>query len=337
MKASIVGMALLGSLGLLVFSVRDMPPVAAIPGAPPCADSVRLAGERGVFGDQDQDGRLRLDRGRPVSSKAEIVSAWERRQHSISSFQFAWSERQCHWQGWVPNPRYPERERLAIPTLMLDRPYTVAKSLAVEGNMMRYGFELDRPEEPDGVDVVSPDGRTGGLGVRRHYSYLNVFDGRRSTVRVASLTGSPPATAQRIDSNVDAQNLDARAILLAFRPLDNVMGSLLFERAVTNLARTFHRGRSIFLLEERHDPTGWKTILWIEPEHEFLVSRFTVAFEQKWIVDMEIDYSQDARWGWVPSGWRVTELAADGSRRLVSEAAVSSYAINQPIPADRFR
>jgi hypothetical protein len=202
--------------------------------------------------------------------------------------------------------------------------------------MMRYGFELDRPEEPDGVEVVSPDGRTTGLGVRRHYSYQSVFDGQRGTIRVASLTGSPPATVQRTEGNVDAQNLDTRAILLAFRPLDTVMGSLLLERAVTNLGRTFHRGRSIFLLEERHDPTGWKTILWIEPEREFLVSRFTVAFEQKWIVDVEIDYSEDARWGWIPSGWRVTEMAADGSRRVVSEATVSSYAINQPIPSDRF-
>src|SRR5438093_12574030 len=44
--------------------------------------------------------------------------------------------------------------------------------------------------------------------------------------------------------------------------------------------------------EERHDPAGWKSILWIEPERDFLVSRYVVYFEQHNIVDADIDYVQ---------------------------------------------
>jgi hypothetical protein len=78
-----------------------------------------------------------------VPSKAEIINAWQKRQDKIASFQFAWAEEQCHRRGWLPNPRYPEREWLAIPALRIDRTYAVTKSLAVDGNRMRYTFDLD--------------------------------------------------------------------------------------------------------------------------------------------------------------------------------------------------
>ena len=293
-----------------------------------------------VLAQQGENGRLQLgqrDRSRPVPAKSEIIAAWQKRQGAINTFRFAWTEEQTYPKGWLSNPRYPERERSAIPGLLVDRSYVVAKTLAVAGNKMRYSFELDRKEEPDGVDVVAQRGGNRGLGVRRNYSYVSVFDGQIGTTRLSSLLDHPPATMLQTTANVDAQTLDSRPILMAFRPLDAAMGHRLIDRAITNLSRTFYRGKSTFLLEERHDPSGWKTILWIEPERDFLVSRYVVSFEQKIIVDTDIDYVQDARWGWIPSGWRVIEMLSDGSRRLVAVAKVSSYSINGPIGAEEFR
>ena len=289
---------------------------------------------------QTDAGRLQLgqrDRSRPVPAKSEIIAAWQKRQSAINTFRFAWTEEQTHPKGWLSNPRYPERERSAIPGLLIDRSYVVAKILAVAGNKMRYSFELDRKEEADGVDVIAQQGGNRGLGVRRHYSYVSVFDGQVGTARLGSFLDHPPGTIIQTTANVDAQNLDTRPILMAFRPLDAVMGHQLIDRAITNLSRMFYRGKSTFLLEERHDPSGWKTLLWIEPERNFLVSRYVVSFEQKMIVDINIDYVQDARWGWIPSGWRVTEMLSDGSRRLVAVARVTSYSINVPIRTEEFR
>ncbi len=286
---------------------------------------------------QDPAGPPRLDRSKPVPSKADVIAAWQKRQDAIKTFRFAWTEQQTHPQGRLPNPRHVEREWSAIPALLVDRSYRVAKTLAVDGNMMRYAFELDRAEEADGIRVVSTHGEQRGLGVRRHYSYVSVFDGQRGETRLSSLTGSPPAAIRRAATNEDAQNLDTRALLLAFRPLDAVMGHLLMDRAVTNGGRVFYKGRSTFLLEERHDPSGWKTVLWLEPERDFVVSRFTVLFEQKWIVDMDIDYKQDQHWAWIPSGWSITEMLTDGSRRLISTATVSSYSMNEAIGIEQFR
>jgi len=287
--------------------------------------------------EQDPAGRPQLDRSKPVPARSEAIKAWQKRQDQINTFRFAWTEQQTHPRGWLPNPRYPEREWSNIPGLFIDRSYTVSKTLAVDSNKMRYSFEIDRKEEADGVEITTPQGDTKGLGVRRNYAYMSVFDGQVGKIRLSSLTGSPPPVIQQVASNVDGQNLDTRAILLAFRPLDPTMGHLLIDRAVTNQMRTFYKGRSTFLLEERHDPSGWKTMLWLEPERDFLVSRILVTFEQKGNIDIDIDYTEDPRWGWIPNGWRISELLADGSRRVVVVAKVSSYSINQPIGIEEFQ
>jgi hypothetical protein len=280
--------------------------------------TVAAQAQRDVFG------TLPPDRSKPIPSKAEIVAAWQKRQDTVKTLRFVWVEQQVHPKGWLPNPRFPEPERGAIPALLKDRRYTVSKSLIVDGDRMRYTFETDRKEESD-------------LGVGRHYSYVSVFDGHAGTARLTSLTASPPPAVRQVRTPVDAQNLDTRAIFMALRPLDPVLGHQLMDRAVTNQGRRFFKGRSTMILEERHDPSGWKTSLWIEPERGFLVSRYRIAFEQIYMVDIDIDYAADPRWGWIPSGWRVSERLADGSMRLVADAKVSSYAINLPIGSNEFR
>ena len=282
-------------------------------------------------------GRPVLDRSKPVPTKAEVITAWQKRQDAIRSFRFAWTETQTHPKGWIPNPRYPQREFSDIPKLLVDRTYTVSKTLAVDGGRMRYTFQLDRKEEPDGVRVNSAQGNNTGLGEGKHYRYESAFDGQTGKTRITSLTDGPPAATIFVASNVDAQNLDIKPLMMAFRPLDPVMGSLLIDRAVTNLVRTIHRGKSTFLLEEQRDPSGWKTIFRIEPERAFLVSQILVGFEQKPIITTDIDYIEDAKWGWIPNGWRVTQMLADGSSRLVSEARVTGYSINQPIGIEEFQ
>lgn len=290
-----------------------------------------------AFTVQDEAGRLPRDRSKPVPSKAEIVNAWQKRQDAFKTARFAWTEQQTHPKGWLPNPRFPEREWTAIPSLLKDRSYVVSKTLSLDGNKMRYSFEIDRKEEPDGVEVVVPQGDNKGLGVRRSYSYISVFDGQVGETRLSSLTDSPPAVIRRAMMNMDAQNLDTRPILMALRPLDPVMGHVLLDRTLTGGGRFIYKGRSQVILEERHDPSGWKTSLWVEPERDFVVSRYRLAFEQKFMVVIDIDYAEDARWGWVPSGWQVAEMMDDGSMRVVSIAKVSSYEINQPIGIEEFR
>jgi len=146
---------------------------------------------------RDVFGTLPRDTSKPVATKAQIIAAWQRRQDGIKSASFAWVEQQTYPNGWLGNPRFPERERAAIPALREDRTYLVSKTLAVDGNKMRYSFELDRKEKPDGVRVQTPDNRTDGLGLRRKYRYLSVFDGQVGKTRLTSLLDSPPQSPGR--------------------------------------------------------------------------------------------------------------------------------------------
>src|ERR1041385_2946959 len=70
---------------------------------------------------QDPAGRTQLDPSKPVPEKSEILPAWRKRETTIKTFQFNWTEQQTHPQGWLPNPRYPQREWLNIPGLQTDR------------------------------------------------------------------------------------------------------------------------------------------------------------------------------------------------------------------------
>lgn len=277
-----------------------------------------------------------LDRSKPVPAKTEVVKAWQKRQDAIKTFRFAWTEQQTHPKGWLPNPRFPQRERSDIPALFKDRNFTVSKTLAVDGGKMRYSYVLERKPEPDGFIIVSPEGDNKGLGEGKHYSYVSVFDGQGKTT-LTTLKESPPPVISQSMTNADAQNLDTRAILMAFRPLDSVMGHLLIDRAVCNQMRTFYNGKSTFLLEERRDPSGWKMILRIEPERDFIIRQFLVVFESKLIAEINIDYIEDAKWGWIPNGWQISGMLDDGAMRLLSEAKVTSYNINQPISAEEFK
>lgn len=288
--------------------------------------------------EQDEEGRLPKDRTKPVPTKADVVNGWQKHQDLVKTARFAWTEQQTHRKGWLPNPRFPEREWLNIPGLLIDRSYVVSKTLSLDGNKMRYSFEIDRKEEPDGVDVIARGKPLdNGLGVRRKYSYVSVFDGEVGKTVVTSLASSTPPATRHVTWNVDAQNLDTRPILMALRAVDPAMGHLLLERAVVTGVRFVYKGRSLINLEERHDPSGWKTAIWLEPEKDFVVARYRIYFEQHFMVDIFIDYVKDPKWGWLPSGWQVAEMIADGSTQVVSVAKVSSFNINLPIGIEEFR
>ena len=278
-----------------------------------------------------------LDRSKPVPSKDEVIEAWQKRQDAIKTFRFAWTEQQTHPKGWLPNPRFTQREWSDIPALFKDRNYTVPKSLAVDGSKMRYFFELERKPEPDGFMIVSPQGNNKGLGEGKHYTYASIFDGQRGKTTLTTLMESPPPVVSQSMTNVDAQNLDTRAILMAFRPLDPMMGHRLLDRAVTNQVRSFYQGKSTCLVEERRDPSGWKMILRIEPERDFIIRQFLVVFESKLIAEINIDYVEDTKWGWIPNSWQVFQMLDDGSTRLLSDAKVTGYSINQPINGEEFQ
>jgi hypothetical protein len=84
----------------------------------------------------------------------------------------------------------------------------------------------------------------------------------------------------------------------------------------------------MMIVEEKHDSRGWKASLCVEPERDFVIRRSLLYLRNKTVVDVEIDYSRDSRWGWLPSGWRVLRANSDGSLWQSAVASVTGHMIN---------
>lgn len=260
----------------------------------------------------------------PAPKRSAVLRAWRKRQDAVKSARFTWTERQAHIKGWVANPRYRERERLADSLQPEDGTYDVSKTLSFDGNKMRYSYDGKRGTV--NPKILLPD------------YYVSVFDGETAkTYQSSGITKSLVGSIRPEKKNIDAQNLDTRPILLTFRPLDPVMGYLPIGRAFTAYRRYKYKGRSIMAVEERHDSTGWKASLWIEPERDFIVRRCLLYLHGKIVVDIEIDYNHDPKCGWVPRGWQVLQMKPDGTKWESAVAEVSSYSINVPIGIEEFQ
>lgn len=70
-------------------------------------------------------------------------------------------------------------------------------------------------------------------------------------------------------------------------------------------------------------------MLRVEPERDFLVTRYSLLFEQKLIVDIDIDYAEDARGGWIPNGWRVSQMLGVSSKFYATKADRAAFIIKQ--------
>jgi len=153
-----------------------------------------------------------------------------------------------------------------------------------------------------------------GAGRSAAYAYASVFDGHLGTTRVTSFFDHPPPLRSRHGERRRA-DLDTRPILMAFRAARSRPGTPAHRSRSPKPAADLHIASNPLLLEERHDPPV-ETILFIEPERDFLsvATSWNSDREPLWILT---SIRPRRRVGWIPNAWRITEMLADGSKRLV--------------------
>ena len=79
------------------------------------------------------------------------------------------------------------------------------------------------------------------------------------------------------------------------------------------------------------------TTLWTDRDQDFAVRRIVVANGKRVLVQYDIDYAKDAKYGWIPSHWKTTVNGSDGKAKTTVEGSVKSYKINPVIPIAEFR
>ena len=80
---------------------------------------------------------------------------------------------------------------------------------------------------------------------------------------------------------------------------------------------------------------GWTESYWLDPARDDLPLRQHVVVNGQDFLRVDLSYRLDGN-DWVPTGWKETMIGIGGAIRLASTSTVTSFTINQPIPASEF-
>lgn len=235
-----------------------------------------------------------------AQTKQAVVQAWRAHQQRIDSASLRWTEHQVHRRDWLPNPRHPEPEHDGDQHIFGDRGDTVLRRLEIAGSRIQVTASI----------------RRGGRST--------------DTARVTARRG--PWN----DQHPWAQELSLRPGLLNVRPLDPALGPRNFGRAVVRgIKDSLYRGQALLIVEEPADSAGWKFVLWLDPKRDFVVRRYVLVKEAIEMLFFDIDYFQDAEYGWMPCRWTTTRRKPGGTLWRSDTAMLTALAINgwpRPLP-----
>ena len=166
-------------------------------------------------------------------------------------------------------------------------------------------------------------------------SLHDVFDGQKQTSFFPH--GAVPFPDAHIGGGGIADvvcNQRMIPLRLVYRAFDPVLGVFQPEQLVLSSDHAVLAGERMVVLKQKGRR---EKIVWLDPTKNYAPVRY---FEMKkgavqW--DFYISYNQDAEKRWVPSAWKLSWLAKDGSVAQSDSAVVTAYQLNQPVTDDVFK
>jgi hypothetical protein len=79
-----------------------------------------------------------------------------------------------------------------------------------------------------------------------------------------------------------------------------------------------------------------ENMLWVDPERDFVPTRFRSVVRGVTRLAIDISYVHDAQHGWVPSAWTVVHHDRTGNPARTLNIHVKSYRINLPVDDNTF-
>jgi hypothetical protein len=271
------------------------------------------------------------DRGGDPQAAAElavrkrILANWQARQDRIKSFYVAWkpgpNDRPPKWSKaglagahrlWVAGDGC---FRWEFPSFTFSQPVVFCDTAeAFDGKSLRSLWIPRNVGNPDGTLASLPAGRF-PMGV--------------------SLTVK--GLAQRRQKRPEC------AEMLAFRPLQSPWADWTLEKSrVTSQNAVVGRGHYV-RIQKSDAESGITEARWVDPQRGDLVIHFEREYptgSEEWT---SLEYKQDPRHGWVPTGWQgetrdINKLGTRrGARSLMAEAVVTEYRINEDISLGKFQ
>ena len=131
------------------------------------------------------------------------------------------------------------------------------------------------------------------------------------------------------DGGIDLDHLLCQPLIFHFRPLDPRLGGVyrdncsLTDKAVIN-------GRQCWILrEDSLVPNEYRRYFFVDPERDWIVTRYVGDAGKHGKLQFDIDSVQDARGMWLPNKWRILRVeAADRPIQSFVTVELSDYSIN---------
>jgi len=271
-----------------------------------------------IYKTDDKTGMLPPDAAR--KTLAAIAAAWSRRQAQTKSFKFTWEQDRIPLRG---------------------KPFPQSRhSVCVDGEKFADEFSIPGWTRAQPKRTKSRL-RLGGMESGTVHQSKTAFDGL--TRRGLSLSDSPRNPCYvTIDSTPPRTNKEAREweVLFVFRPIHPRLGRIDATQLgdpsqFRVLAERAKIGDAACVVIQHELREGWTESYWLDPARDYLPLRQHETVRGQDFMRVDLSYRPDGK-GWIPAGWTETLIGSGGEVLVGSTSTVTSFAVNQPIPASEF-
>lgn len=249
----------------------------------------------------------------------KVHTAWQTRQEMAKSIQFSWDHQQTRRVQ-----KLVKATKKSVPTASPDQweliVYPQKTHFSTEGERVAYYYKVP-PEHAD---------------IRLSMEYKGVFNGRRN--QKIHFTLPPNVMVDEKDRAYDVDRAYVLPILFAYRSLHPRMRRMDIKEFVVDEQPITIENHSCWKLTHILNPPSHTRSVWVAPDMNYSILRYTDSQSGADIVTIDVNYSKDKKWGWVPTQWEVAWIFPHSGN--ISEAGVSkvtSYKFNEDPPAGEFQ
>lgn len=256
-----------------------------------------------------------------------VLKAWRVRQSRVKTAEFEWTEQGVITKGSISAraaAEYAKARKKApaegIPSK--DVVFNLPSSLSLDGSKLRC--ERESLMWSAEKNQLVPQ------------SALSVFDGKESVLYhgIGGIMRYPQAVIRREKQNVYAGIYYNRAILINYRPDTFSMSRLAIgQLRILNQKAVLPGGAECLLVEGVSSSPDERSLCWVDPNRDYVIAKYTEESAGRVHFKLDLSYTQDKEFGWIPSGWDLVWTGGNATIR----ASVTKYAINRKIDISRFR
>lgn len=257
----------------------------------------------------------------------EVRKAWKGRQKRVQSGTFTIEEKRTiakGSKGRLLRPRGEQDNNGLFPPQ--DLSYRVVHVLTFDGAKVRYTQE--------GKTWHPVEGKLADE------SYVTTFDGTiAKTYRPRGAQGVPRGTIAEATTISDTTAVSLSPFFIVYRSMESGMVlpfSVLDLEKTEETALINERNCTALRTKPRSGNAAIVDTLWVDPERDFLITRYTTSADGKVNFQIDFAYEADGRQAGELSGWRFVYYQSGGAFQESGDFRVTKRALNLPIDPDQF-